>query len=90
MPFAAISPFAAILRGRVPGGGLGWTQPDELRWMFPSCEPSKGASTSPASTLRSWIAWMNGALESAERVIAEILRADGEPRRAVGLVESSR
>ena len=32
-----------------------------------------------------WIAWMNGALESAERVVAEILHADGEPRRAAGL-----
>ena len=33
-----------------------------------------------------WIAWMNGALESAERVVAEILHADGERRRTAGLV----
>jgi hypothetical protein len=32
---------------------------------------------------------MNGALESAERVFAEILHADGQPRRAAGLVASS-
>jgi len=25
-----------------------------------------------------WIAWMNGALESAERVVGEVLRAYGE------------
>jgi monoamine oxidase len=29
-----------------------------------------------------WIAWMNGALESAERVVEEILAADSRPRAA--------
>jgi hypothetical protein len=29
---------------------------------------------------------MNGALESGERVVAEILHADGKPRKAAGLV----
>jgi monoamine oxidase len=29
-----------------------------------------------------WIAWMNGALESAERVVEEILAADRRPHAA--------
>jgi hypothetical protein len=37
-----------------------------------------------------WIAWMNGAFEPAERVVGEILRAGGQPRRPAGLLPSAR
>ena len=71
------------------GGGWGWTQPGELRWMFPAMRQVEGRVHFAGEHTSLWIAWMNGALESAERVVAEILRADGEPRRTAGLVAAS-
>jgi monoamine oxidase len=71
------------------GGGWGWTQPGELRWMFPAMRQVEGRVHFAGEHTSLWIAWMNGALESAERVVAEILHADGQPRRAAGLVTSA-
>jgi monoamine oxidase len=71
------------------GGGFGWTQPGEMRWMFPAMRRVEGRVHFAGEHTSLWIAWMNGALESAERVAAEILRADGHPRKAAGLVASS-
>jgi monoamine oxidase len=71
------------------GGGWGWTQPGELRWMLPAMRQVEGRVHFAGEHTSLWIAWMNGALESAERVVGEILRADGEPRRAAGLVGRS-
>ena len=71
------------------GGGWGWTQPGELRWMFPAMRQVEGRVHFAGEHTSLWIAWMNGALESAERVVAEILHADGEPRRTPGLVAAS-
>jgi monoamine oxidase len=71
------------------GGGFGWTQPGELRWMFPAMRQIEGRVHFAGEHTSLWIAWMNGALESAERVVAEILHADGESRRAAGLVTSA-
>jgi monoamine oxidase len=68
------------------GGVSGWTQPRELRWMFPAMRQIEGRVHFAGEHTSLWIAWMNGALESAERVTGEILRADGEPRRVAGLV----
>ena len=68
------------------GGGWGWTQPGELRWMFPAMRQVEGRIHFAGEHTSLWIAWMNGALESAERVVGEILRADGQPRRTAGLV----
>jgi monoamine oxidase len=68
------------------GGGWGWTQPGELRWMLPAMRQVEGRVHFAGEHTSLWIAWMNGALESAERVVGEILRADGRPRRAAGLV----
>jgi monoamine oxidase len=71
------------------GGGWGWVQPGELRWMFPAMRRVEGRVHFAGEHTSIWAAWMNGALESAERVAAEILHADGEPRRAAGLIASS-
>jgi monoamine oxidase len=68
------------------GGGWGWTQPGELAWMFPAMRQAEGRVHFAGEHTSLWIAWMNGALESAERVVAEILHADGQPLRAAGLV----
>jgi monoamine oxidase len=62
------------------GGGWGWTQPGALRWMFPAMRQVEQRVHFAGEHTSLWIAWMNGALESAERVTQEILHADTEGR----------
>jgi monoamine oxidase len=57
------------------GGGWGWTEPGELGWMFPAMRSVEGRVHFAGEHTSLWIAWMNGALESAERVAREILEA---------------
>ena len=54
------------------GGGWGWTQPGELRWMLPAMREPEGRVHFAGEHTSLWIAYMNGALESAERVVQEI------------------
>ena len=54
------------------GGGWGWTQPGELRWMLPAMREPEGRIHFAGEHTSLWIAYMNGALESAERVVEEI------------------
>jgi monoamine oxidase len=65
------------------GGGWGWVQPGDLHWMFPAMRRVEGRVHFAGEHTSIWAAWMNGALESGERVAAEILRADGQTRRTV-------
>jgi monoamine oxidase len=58
------------------GGGWGWTQPGELRWMFPAMRAPEGRVHFAGEHTSLWIAYMNGALESAERAVHEIIEAD--------------
>jgi monoamine oxidase len=58
---------------RWAGGGWGWTQPGELSWMLPAMRRPEGRVHFAGEHTSLWIAWMNGALESAERVVEEIL-----------------
>jgi monoamine oxidase len=57
------------------GGAWGWAPTGDLKWMYQAMRrPERnvhfaGEHTSP------WIAWMNGALESADRVASEVLAA---------------
>jgi monoamine oxidase len=54
----------------------------ELRWMFPAMRRPDGSVHFAGEHTSVWIAYMNGALESAERVVGEILHADArEPNR---------
>lgn len=57
------------------GGGWGWTQPDELRWMLPAMRRIEGRIHFAGEHTSLWIAWMNGALESGERAAKEIMAA---------------
>jgi monoamine oxidase len=61
------------------GGGWGWSQPGDLEWMFPAMRGPEGRVHFAGEHTSLWIAWMNGALESAERVAAEIVTADRAP-----------
>ena len=76
------------------GGGWGWTQPGELRWMFPAMRQVEGRVHFAGEHTSLWIAWMNGALESAERVVAEILARrrrtppDARSRRGLDLTHA--
>jgi monoamine oxidase len=62
------------------GGGWGWTQPGELSWMFPAMRQPDGRFHFAGEHTSLWIAYMNGALESGERVVQEILQADAHPQ----------
>jgi monoamine oxidase len=66
------------------GGGWGWTQPGDLAWMFPAMRQQDGRIHFAGEHTALHAAWMNGALESAERVVHEILVADGERAPAPG------
>jgi monoamine oxidase len=59
------------------GGGWGWTPPGDLAWMLPAMRRPERRVHFAGEHTSLWIAWMNGALESAERVVDEILRAGG-------------
>jgi monoamine oxidase len=58
------------------GGAWGWTQPGELRWMLPAMRAPEGRVHFAGEHTSLWIAYMNGALESAERAVHEITEAD--------------
>jgi monoamine oxidase len=62
---------------RWAGGGWGWTPPGDLHWMLPAMRQPERRVHFAGEHTSLWIAWMNGALESAERVVGEIMRADG-------------
>lgn len=57
------------------GGGWGWVQPEDLHWKLPAMRQAEGRVHFAGEHTSLWIAWMNGALESGERVVAEILEA---------------
>ena len=59
------------------GGGWGWVPPGDLHWMFPAMRRPEGRVHFAGEHTSLWIAWMNGALESGERAVGEILAADG-------------
>jgi monoamine oxidase len=60
---------------RWAGGGWGWVRPGDLHWMLPAMRRAEGRIHFAGEHTSLWIAWMNGALESAERVVDEIARA---------------
>lgn len=63
---------------RWAGGGWGSPQPGELRWMRPAVRRPEGrVHFAGEHTAQRWVAWMDGALESAERVVEEVLVAEG-------------
>ncbi|WP_173123601.1 flavin monoamine oxidase family protein [Kibdelosporangium persicum] len=57
------------------GGGWGWAGPGELAWMLPAMRQAAGRVHFAGEHTSLWIAWMNGAIESGERVTREILAA---------------
>ena len=54
------------------GGGWAWTPPGDLHWMFPATRQAERRVHFAGEHTSLWVAWMNGALESAERVVSEI------------------
>ena len=63
------------------GGGWGWVQPGELSFMFPAMREPDGRVHFAGEHTSIWIAYMNGALESAERAVGEVLRRRTGGRR---------
>jgi monoamine oxidase len=61
---------------RWAGGGWGLTPRGELHWMLPVMRQTEGRVHFAGEHTSLWTAWMNGALESAERVTREIIGAE--------------
>jgi monoamine oxidase len=57
---------------RWAGGGWGLVPPGSLGWMLPAMRQAEGRVHFAGEHTSVWPAWMNGALESAERVVREI------------------
>lgn len=55
------------------GGAWGLVPTGAMAWMFPAMRTVEGRIHFAGEHTSVWAAWMNGALESAERVVAEIL-----------------
>ncbi len=55
------------------GGGWCWVPPGDLTWMYQAMRRPEGRVHFAGEHTSVWIAWMNGALESADRVTNEIL-----------------
>jgi monoamine oxidase len=64
------------------GGGWGSPQPGEMAWLFPAMRQPDGRVHFAGEHTSPGAAWMNGALESAERVVQEILDASSERAHA--------
>jgi monoamine oxidase len=54
------------------GGGWGIVPVGGLHWMLPAMRKVEGRIHFAGEHTSVWAAWMNGALESAERVVNEI------------------
>jgi monoamine oxidase len=54
------------------GGGFAFAQPGQLGWIFPAARRPDGRLHFAGEHTSVSIAWMDGALESGERVAAEI------------------
>jgi len=63
---------------RWSGGVTGVVEPGDYHWMFPAMRRVEGRVHFAGEHTSLWIAWMNGALESAERVVGEVLQAFGD------------
>ena len=61
---------------RWAGGGWALVPTGDLHWMLPAMRQAEGRVHFAGEHTSLWVAWMNGALESADRVVAEIARAD--------------
>lgn len=59
------------------GGVTGVVAPGDLTWMYPAMRRAENRVHFAGEHTSLWIAWMNGALESADRVVTEILDAEG-------------
>lgn len=62
-------------------GGFAFLQPGEFEWIWPAARRPEGRVHFAGEHTSLWFGWQNGALESAERVVQEILDANGTAHR---------
>jgi monoamine oxidase len=56
-------------------GAFGFIPPGQFEWMWPAARRAEGRVHFAGEHTSVWIAYQNGALESAERCVAEVLQA---------------
>jgi monoamine oxidase len=54
-------------------GGISLIQPDQFRWIWPAARQAEGRVHFAGEHTSVFLGWQNGALESAERVVREIV-----------------
>jgi monoamine oxidase len=54
-------------------GGLSFIQPDQFKWLWPAARQAEGRVHFAGEHTSVFLGWQNGALESAERVVREIV-----------------
>ena len=59
-------------------GAFGLVPPDQFKWMWPAARRAEGRVHFAGEHTSVWTAYQNGALESAERCVQEVLLATGE------------
>jgi monoamine oxidase len=56
-------------------GALGFVPPNEFAWMWPAARKAEGRVHFAGDHTSVWVGYQNGALESAERCVREILQS---------------
>lgn len=54
-------------------GGMAFIQPDQFKWLWPAARQAEGRVHFAGEHTSVFLGWQNGALESAERVVREIV-----------------
>lgn len=60
-------------------GAFAFMRPDEFEWMWPATRSPEGPVHFAGEHTSLWFAWQNGALESAERCVDEIVTGSAAP-----------
>jgi monoamine oxidase len=65
-------------------GAFAFMKPNEFKWMWPAARRAEGRVHFAGEHTSVWFAFQNGAFESAERCVQEVLHASGEATAALG------
>jgi len=68
-------------------GAVGFMKPGEFTWMWPAARRAEGRVHFAGEHTSPWLAYQNGALESAERCVQEVLQEAATAETSASLAE---